>query len=110
MRDVILPQKQVDEILTITFPFQDVLQFGEVVSGAAVVCAAFIGTDVDAQDLVFGAATVTSNGFNVQQVITGGVPGVVYNLLCTANGSDGHVYTKNGKLSVIRPVEAFVGN
>lgn len=108
MRDVVIQPKTPDEVITVSFPFQDVLEFGETISGAAVAAAVFAGTDADPNDIIFGAATV-SGGFTVQQVITGGLPGVIYNLQCVANGDGGHVYSKSARLAIIRPVEFYTG-
>ncbi len=107
MRSVIVPSKRLAEKLTVVFPFGDQLLFGEVISGALVTCVVSVGTDATPANVIFGAAVVS--GKNVSQVVTGGVAGVVYELVCAASGSTGTTYAKTAKLAVVDNPRAMQG-
>lgn len=104
-RSVVAPTKRSDARIPIEFPFADQLQFGETISGQAVTCVVSSGTDPTPSNVLFGAPTLS--GTNVTQVVTAGVEGVIYQLVCAVTGSLGHIYTKGAKLAVVNDPEAF---
>ena len=95
-----LPSKTSAETLPITFNFSDKLQFGETVTGSAVACSVFSGTDPSPTSMV---GTITNTSTTVTVTITGGVTGNLYLLVCVATASGSHNYSKEGRLAVIAP-------
>lgn len=87
------------------FEMGDQLLFGEVMSGATVVASVFTGTDVNPMAIISGAAVIS--GTKVQQLIIGGTVGVIYNLLCVANTTASHVYTKGAQLAIVNQDTAY---
>ena len=108
-RIVQVPAKGVLESFDITFPFQDQLLFGEIISGYAVNISVFTGEDIDPDDVLDGVPTVSANFMHMVQGVHNGLPGVVYYIICSVSGSLGNVYTKDAYLSVIDPDTMFSG-
>lgn len=106
-RAVILSSKRVEETIVVSFPFQDVLQFGETINNQVVTCTVFSGIDPAPAGVILGAATLS--GTTVLQQVTAGLPGVIYQLVAAASGSGDHVYTKGAKLAVINDAGLFTG-
>jgi len=106
-RVVILPSKRPEEKVTVTFPFQDQLAFGETISGQTVTAVVFSGIDPAPEAILFGAASHV--GTNVLQSIQDGLPGVVYQLVAAAAGSGGHIYTKDAKQAIVASPGSFTG-
>lgn len=100
MSSEIFPSKVVEELAPYVVNFSDKLQFGEVINGAGITVSVHSGIDPNPGAMLSGYATYDSAG-NVTQNITGGLPGVIYNLayVCTADGS--HNYVKVIKLAVL---------
>lgn len=63
-----------------------------------------VGTDPNAAAMRLGSPTIS--GTEVTQLITGGKPGVTYNILCLATTSDGQVLPKYAQFSVTSIVSA----
>lgn len=99
MITIILPIKDVSEILPITVNFSDMLQFGESITGASCVASLFSGSDVNPGAIVSGAPSYTTN--TVTQTIIGGIAGNIYTLAFLVTGTASHNYVKVGQLSVI---------
>ncbi len=95
-----LPSKTAAETIPIIFNFSDKLQFGETVTGSAVACSVFSGTDPNPTSMV---GAITNSGTSVSVSITGGVVGNLYLLVCVVTGSGSHNYSKEGRLAVIAP-------
>jgi hypothetical protein len=95
-----LPSKTVAETIPITFNFSDKLQFGETVTGSAVACSVFSGTDPSPTSMV---GAITNSGTSVSVIITGGIVGNLYLLVCVVTASGSHNYSKEGRLAVIAP-------
>jgi len=95
-----LPSKTPAEAVSYIFDFKDKLQFGETVTGSAVVCSVVSGTDPSPNTMV-GAITNTST--TVSALISAGVVGNLYLLTCVVTGSNSHNYSKEGRLAVITP-------
>jgi hypothetical protein len=96
---VILPVKDISEVLPITVNFSDMLQFGETINGANCVASLFSGTDSNPGAIIVGAATYTAT--TITQIITGGLSGNTYTLAFLVTGNNSHNYVKVGQLSVI---------
>jgi hypothetical protein len=79
--------------------FTSLLAVGETLSGATVTATVYTGTDANPAAIVDGAATVTTP--YVKQLITGGVVGCIYMLLCKATTSLGQTLELFGLLAII---------
>lgn len=101
----IFSPKNSQDIITLSFEFGDVLEFGETITGQIVNAYTRAGIDPNPNAIVAGAATIS--GTKVNQIITGGIPGVSYVLLAVANGSNAHVYSKAGELSIVNQQTIF---
>lgn len=99
MNLLIFDEKAVSEVIPLTVNFSDRLLFGEVVTGVTVTATVFTGTDPTPSAILSGAPTFTNT--TVTQLITGGLPGVIYSLVFIAAGSATHAYIKVGRLSVM---------
>ena len=69
------------------------------ISTAVITSTVYSGTDASPSSMISGSATIS--GYNVTQKITGGVLGVVYQLLCTITTSDGQTLQMPGFLAVV---------
>lgn len=77
------------ETKAVTFDFTSMLAVGETLTSQAVTAAVFQGEDTAPEDIIDGSAS--ASGAVVSQMITGGVVGVVYVLVCaveTSNSQD----------------------
>lgn len=99
MITIILPIKDVSEVLPISVKFSDLLQFGESITGASCAASVFSGTDPTPQNIVSGSTTITAT--TVTQTITGGLAGNIYTLAFIVTTTNSHNYVKVGQLSVI---------
>lgn len=86
---IVLPSKKAGETVNVVFNFLSALAppynspLGVV--SASVTATVYSGTDPNPAALINGAATVGGSAAEeVTQSITAGLPGVVYNLVCTA--------------------------
>jgi len=102
---IILPLKDYREVLPLPVNFSDLLQFGESITGASVMASLFSGADPSPQNIVTGAAVITSN--TVTQTISAGVVGTTYTLAFIVTTSNSHNYVKIGQLSVIDSSNAY---
>jgi hypothetical protein len=84
---VILQPKRPGETKSYAFDFISQLAAGETLSTQVVTATVWSGTDASPSSLISGAAT--SSGSIVSQLITAGVAGVTYYLLCTVTTSTG---------------------
>ena len=108
-RLVMLPSKRPAEKVTAKFPFGDQLLFGETISGQVVTAVVFAGTDASPSSIIFGSATLDSDGVTVSQVIQAGTAGVIYQLVCTVTASGGNLYSKGAKQAIASDPGAFNG-
>ena len=99
MQRVIFDPKYVNETVEETFDFATRLGAGETLVGASAYSVVYSGTDPLAFLLVFGAASIA--GSVVSQLVTGGVAGVVYSLVCRATTSTGQALELVGRLAVL---------
>lgn len=94
------PSKLVGERVTLTFPFQDELGWGETVISAVVFAEVSSGADLDPELLIYQAPTFI-DGINVKQRVRLGVPGVLYQIVCRIVGSLGTTAEKSGYLAIL---------
>jgi len=106
MNQIIFDAKAAQELQPYTVNFSDRLQFGEVINGAAVSVSVFTGTDATPSAMISGTASYDAYG-NVTQTLTGGVAGVIYNIVFAVTGTSSHNYVKVGQLAVIANDNAF---
>ena len=106
MNSIIFDSKSVSETLPYVVNFSDKLQFGETINGAAVSVSVFSGTDPSPSSMLSGVATYDALG-NVTQVLTGGLAGVVYNIVYIVTGTGSHNYVKIGQLAVLSDGNLF---
>jgi len=99
MTRVELPPKLAGAIQNYTFDFAALLGASETISTKAVTATVYSGTDATPAAIVSGAAT--SAGSIVTQKITGGVLGVMYELLCQITTSAGQTLQLVGLLAII---------
>lgn len=104
-RAVIAPSKRSDATVPVHFPFADQLEFGESISGQVVTAVVFSGEDPSPENILFGSPTLANN--TVTQIVTGGVPGVIYQLVAVATTSNDNMYTKGAKLAIVNEPESF---
>lgn len=90
---------------TYEFELGDQLLFGETMSGATVAASVYTGTDPTPMAIIDGAAVIV--GTKVRQKIIGGVDGVVYTLICVANTTLSHVYSKSASLAIVNQATAY---
>lgn len=77
--------KRAGETSLETFDFTSKLSASETVSTASVAATVYSGTDASPSALISGTSTIS--GQKVTQLITGGLLGVVYLLVCTITTS-----------------------
>ena len=82
------------------FDFISSLQPGETIASQSVTASVYSGLDPNPGALVSGAASVQSVT-QVWQLITGGVVGVIYELLCTITTSLGQTLSISAYQAVI---------
>lgn len=104
-RVVIVPPKRSNGQVPVNFPFGDQLEFGESISGQVVTAVVFSGIDPNPENILFGSPTMANN--TVQQVITGGLPGVIYQLVAMATTSNANMYSKGARIAIVNAPESF---
>lgn len=85
---------------SLTFDFTSEMTIGETISTKSVAATVFSGTDANPSAIISGAAT--SSGQQVFQLVTAGVLGVVYTLLCTITTSAGQTLTQACYLAIMK--------
>lgn len=91
--------KRTGDIGPVTFNFISVLAPGEAITGQSVTAAVYSGDDANPSGIISGAAT-HSDGV-VSQELTGGVAGVIYQLVCQASTDLGNTYHIQSYLAVV---------
>lgn len=102
MNRVIFPSKRLGETIIPNpspFNFTSQLAVGETISSATVTASVYTGVDANPSAIISGSATIS--GAVVSQKITGGVLGVIYELLCAAVTSAGQTIQLAGYLAII---------
>ena len=99
MSTVILPVKNQNSVIFVSFDFISSLIAGETLTSASVVATVASGEDATPSAIVSGAATIT--GLVVNQKIIDGVVGVIYLLSCACMTSLGNSIVLRGTLAVV---------
>lgn len=98
----ILSPKQQGATKTTTFDFTSDLAIGETISTQVVAASVYSGVDGTPSGIISGVAS--ASGAIVSQKITGGVVGVIYQLLCTITTSLGQTLIQSAFLTIIPDV------
>lgn len=85
---MILKSKTPTETRFEVFDFVSNLAVGETITSQTVTAEVYSGVDSSPQSIVNGSATVV-NSTQVQQSMTGGILGVIYDLVCSVTTSLG---------------------
>jgi hypothetical protein len=96
-RIITLPKPATDTIFY-TFNFVSPLGPTETISTAVCTASVYTGVDASPSLVISGAAQIV--GQNVNQLLTGGIPGVVYQILCTIVSNLGQTITLSTYLYV----------
>lgn len=99
MITVVNPAKTPDSIITIQFNFISELINGASISGATLNVEVLSGVDASPENILDGSYT-TANGI-VSQKITGGIPGVIYQVTCFATLSNGNLPAIQTKIAIV---------
>lgn len=91
--------KKLAEAILLPFDFISKLANGETISTKVVTSVVWSGVDASPSSMISGAAS--HSGSVVSQLITGGVAGVTYYLLCTITTSAGQTLQLAGFLVVL---------
>lgn len=94
----VLGQKESAETLCVWFDFISLLSPGESVALGAVEVAVYSGTDPAPRIIASGSALV--EGSRVGQLLTGGIPGVTYEITATAQTSGASLLSLIGFLTI----------
>lgn len=100
MTRVELAPKLLGETADYQFDFSSRLAVGETISSATVTATVYSGTDASPSSIINGADS--TSGAIVTQSITGGVLGVLYELICAATTSTGQVLQLVGILAIVQ--------
>lgn len=95
----IFDPKYTGETKTYQFDFTSDLAPFEAILIQTVTASVFSGTDATPSAIISGAASATRT--IVSQNITGGILGVIYELLCTATTSSSQILEKSAFLAVV---------
>lgn len=99
---ILLPSKQVADSIVVNFPFQNQMQFGEVVTGAVVTIVPWSGDDPNPTTMLVGTPDHTTGlGLYVLQGVKNGISGVIYRLVCTVTTSLSNAFTCDAQLAVL---------
>lgn len=96
---IVQKSKLLGESLVLPFDFLSSLALGETISTKVVTATVFSGVDASPSSVISGAAT--SSGSVVSQKVTGGVLGVIYELLCQITTSAGQTLQMSSFLAVV---------
>ena len=82
-----------------TFDFISQLAAAETISSASVTATVYSGVDASPSGIISGSAAIS--GTQVKQLLTGGVLGVTYNILCAAVTNTGETLDIGGYLTIV---------
>lgn len=100
----VLPSKLVDERILVEFDFLNELAWGDSVVSATVEIVVEVGVDPLPQEMLYKVPVVVAGRF-VRQQVYNGVPGVIYQVKCTATSTLGNPFEKFVRLAIL-PDEA----
>jgi len=98
-QQVISTSKKTGEIANVTFNFLSSLGASETISTQSVTATVYSGTDASPSSIISGSAT--ASGTVVTQKLTGGVSGVIYQLLCSITTSLSQTLQQSSYLAVV---------
>jgi hypothetical protein len=100
-RVIFQPKRLGETIVPNPSPFNFISQLaqGETISTATVTASVYTGVDANPSAVISGSASIS--GTVVSQKLTGGVIGVIYEILCAAVTSLGQTIQLAGYLAVI---------
>jgi hypothetical protein len=98
----VLPSKLVSERITVEFPFQTEVAILEVLDTWAVEISTVVGEDDEPELLLYDVAW--KDGQTIYQQVQLGVPGVIYQVLCTITTDLGNTYEHRAKLAILPDV------
>lgn len=100
----VLPPKLVGatQLLDPVFEFGESMAPTESITSASMVCSVYTGVDASPSSLLKGAVLIS--GTQIGQMMTGGIVGVVYQLLCTAKTSGGQTLQQTAYYYVEPPL------
>lgn len=93
------PVKKAGEVGPVTFDFTSSMAVTETISTQSVAATVYSGVDANPSAIISGAATASLKV--VSQTLTGGVSGVIYQLLCTITTSLGKTLQQSSYLTVV---------
>lgn len=96
---VIIPAKKLGESVILPFDFISKLSPGETLVSAVCSASVYTGVDPLPANLISGTATIS--GTIVNQLVTTGVLGVIYDVLARATTSLGQVLELSGYLAIV---------
>jgi len=101
MSRVIVPPKEASKQYTQNIDFSDQMASGETITSTTVSCTVYSGVD-PTPSAVLGSTTVSGQTLN--QVLTGGVAGVIYQVVLQANTSASQQLIKSFFLAIVPPL------
>lgn len=105
---LLLPSKQVADIITAVFPFQNQMAYGEVINGANITVVVYTGTDPSPGNILSGLPNYISyGGLSVGQVLFKGASGNIYLVTCTVSTTLSNTFACQGYLAVINVADEF---
>lgn len=99
MSRTVFDPKFLGETKTVSFDFTSELALGETISTQVVTASVYSGTDPTPSGLISGSASTL--GGVVTQNVTGGVLGVMYEVLCTVTTSLSQTLQQSGFLAIV---------
>lgn len=96
---IITDSKKSGATVNLVFDFISLLAAAETISTQVTTCTVYTGVDASPSAVISGAAG--SSGTQVTQKVTGGVLGVIYELLCTITTSLGQTLQLSAYLAII---------
>jgi hypothetical protein len=96
---IIIPAKKLGETVILPFDFISKLQPSETILSATCVVSVYTGTDPSPSSMISGVPMIS--GTVVNQLVTGGVLGVIYDILARATTSLSQVIELSGYLALV---------
>jgi flagellar biosynthesis protein FliR len=98
MARVITQPKPASDTIKVTFNFLSQMAVGETIVTASCIATVYTGVDASPSSIISGVSSIS--GQTVTQALTGGIAGVVYQVVCTITTSTGQTLTQSTYLYV----------
>lgn len=95
---VILQTKKAGEVITYPFDFSRSLATGETITSVVSQCTVYTGVDPNPEDLIENAPSISGN--EIFQTVSGGVVGVIYEILVKVDTSLNNIIEQAGALAI----------